>query len=163
MNIFRHVYRSLHGTTEGQSIRVVDKNGCQEDTAPPSAISDQIAGLLNSGEPVSATEADLIVIGNGDSHPEDSIPNGASRAGTETSNAGSRAGTGTSNGAGRAGTGSPEDVRRAGKTKDRSGRVNLLGLALAQYPEYSLVVTGHSLGAGTATILAFLLRCFIHT
>ena len=35
---------------------------------------------------------------------------------------------------------------------------NLLNMAHVQYPDYPLVVTGHSLGAGTAVILAFILR-----
>ncbi|CAH1398562.1 unnamed protein product [Nezara viridula] len=35
---------------------------------------------------------------------------------------------------------------------------NLLEKAFAQFPEYGLVLTGHSLGAGTAAILGFLLR-----
>lgn len=54
---------------------------------------------------------------------------------------------------------SSRDRATAGRRHSRARRVNVLGLALAQYPEYSIVVTGHSLGAGTATILTFLLRC----
>lgn len=46
----------------------------------------------------------------------------------------------------------------AEKNKERKDRVNILNLALAEFPDYSLVVTGHSLGAGTAAILSFILR-----
>jgi len=42
--------------------------------------------------------------------------------------------------------------------KDRVSSINLMAMALSRYPGFGLVVTGHSLGAGTATILTFLLR-----
>lgn len=46
------------------------------------------------------------------------------------------------------------------KEADRQGsrRENILALTLAQFDDHKLVVTGHSLGAGTAVILTFLLR-----
>jgi len=52
------------------------------------------------------------------------------------------------------------ETGREGKREGREAREDLLGMALAtpDYAGYSLVVTGHSLGAGTAAILAFLLR-----
>jgi len=50
------------------------------------------------------------------------------------------------------------DTGRKGQKESRNSKEDKLGLALAEYEGYSLVVTGHSLGAGTATILAFLLR-----
>jgi hypothetical protein len=77
--------------------------------------------------------------------------NGNGRTGNSTSNGHSRASSGTSGRQSRAGT-------ENGRGRDRMCRINVLGLALAQYPDYSIVVTGHSLGAGTATILTFLLR-----
>lgn len=42
--------------------------------------------------------------------------------------------------------------------QDRSARVNVMSMSLAEFQDYQLVVTGHSLGAGTAAILTFLLR-----
>eukprot|EP00092_Neocalanus_flemingeri_P013473 GFUD01014531.1.p1 GENE.GFUD01014531.1~~GFUD01014531.1.p1 ORF type:complete len:720 (+),score=230.78 GFUD01014531.1:162-2321(+) len=52
------------------------------------------------------------------------------------------------------------ETGRDGGKEGRCSRRDLLGLALAtpDYAGYSIVVTGHSLGAGTAAILAFLLR-----
>jgi len=49
-------------------------------------------------------------------------------------------------------------VSDAEKKQDRHERVNHLNLALAEFQDYSIVVTGHSLGAGTASILSFILR-----
>ena len=40
----------------------------------------------------------------------------------------------------------------------RIKKQHLLEMAHVQYSDYPLVVTGHSLGAGTAVILAFILR-----
>jgi len=50
------------------------------------------------------------------------------------------------------------DTGRNGQRESREAKLDKLGMALAEYAGYSIVVTGHSLGAGTATILAFLLR-----
>jgi len=52
-----------------------------------------------------------------------------------------------------------ETGRECGR-KDRGAKKDILGMALASpdYTGYNIVVTGHSLGAGTAAILAFLLR-----
>eukprot|EP00088_Acartia_fossae_P016789 TRINITY_DN19458_c0_g1_i3.p1 TRINITY_DN19458_c0_g1~~TRINITY_DN19458_c0_g1_i3.p1 ORF type:complete len:801 (-),score=133.21 TRINITY_DN19458_c0_g1_i3:263-2665(-) len=44
------------------------------------------------------------------------------------------------------------------RKKERQDRVNILSLTLAEFQNYSIVVTGHSLGAGTASILSFILR-----
>jgi len=41
---------------------------------------------------------------------------------------------------------------------DRMRRIDIMNLSLDRFQDYSLVVTGHSLGAGAAAILAFLLR-----
>lgn len=51
-------------------------------------------------------------------------------------------------------------ARNVSRRLDRAGAGRDLSrcLSSAQYEGYQLVVTGHSLGAGTATILAFLLR-----
>ena len=52
------------------------------------------------------------------------------------------------------------DTGRRGQKESRESRRDELGMALAtpDYAGFSIVVTGHSLGAGTASILAFLLR-----
>lgn len=53
-----------------------------------------------------------------------------------------------------------ETGRSGDKGSSRSARKDMLRMALdtPEYRGYSIVVTGHSLGAGTASILAFLLR-----
>jgi len=52
------------------------------------------------------------------------------------------------------------DTGRDSKRNSREDRIDMLSLALANqdYAGFRIVVTGHSLGAGTAAILAFLLR-----
>lgn len=35
---------------------------------------------------------------------------------------------------------------------------NILGSIFLRYPEYKLVITGHSLGAGTGAVLALLMK-----
>jgi len=52
------------------------------------------------------------------------------------------------------------ETGREGKREGREARVDMLGMSLArqEYNGFSIIVTGHSLGAGTAAILAFLLR-----
>jgi sn1-specific diacylglycerol lipase len=41
---------------------------------------------------------------------------------------------------------------------DKLDQLRVLQKAMAQYPEYNLIFTGHSLGAGTATILSIMMR-----
>ena len=50
------------------------------------------------------------------------------------------------------------DYRRLHRTGPVTGLDLSRALSEPQYGNYKIVVTGHSLGAGTATILAFLLR-----
>jgi len=49
-------------------------------------------------------------------------------------------------------------VDKDDEKKDRNERKNILKMTLDEYQDYSIVVTGHSLGAGTAVILGFILR-----
>lgn len=49
-------------------------------------------------------------------------------------------------------------VDKNDEKKDRNERKNILKMTLDEYQDYSIVVTGHSLGAGTAVILGFILR-----
>ncbi len=132
----------------------MDGDCCPDATAAPPSVNGQIASALSSGEPITAAQTDLAGRDNGVT----CAGSGASPAGTVTGGADKTSAGTAGNGASRAGTEAPNGTGRVGTAKRRAERVNLLGLALAQYPDYNLVVTGHSLGAGTATILAFLLR-----
>ncbi|KAG1682224.1 Sn1-specific diacylglycerol lipase beta [Nymphon striatum] len=49
-------------------------------------------------------------------------------------------------------------LKAAQMIKQKLMNLELLSQAFQLYPEYNLVITGHSLGAGTASILAILLR-----
>jgi hypothetical protein len=131
---------------------------CPDATSAPPSVNGQIASALSSGEPITAAQTDLADRDNGFTCAASETLVGASRAGTVTGGADKTSAGPAGNGASRAGTETPNGTGRVGTAKRRAERVNLLGLALAQYPDYNLVVTGHSLGAGTATILAFLLR-----
>jgi hypothetical protein len=133
----------------------VDEDCCPDATASPPS---QIANALSSGEPITAAQTDLAGRDNGVTCAGSETLIGASRAGTVTGGADKTSAGTAGNGASRTGTEASNGIGRFGTAKRRAERVNLLGLALAQYPDYNLVVTGHSLGAGTATILAFLLR-----
>ena len=126
------------------------------------AAADSRSDLATNGSGRPGPDTSLFAEVGSSSGTSTGTSNGNSRAGTSTTNGNSRAGTSTTNGNSRADTSTAIGKGRAstanGRKRSRGCRENVLGLALAQYPDYRIVVTGHSLGAGTATILAFLLR-----
>lgn len=132
----RYVYQCLHGTTDGRCC-----SSQTNETGHESSATD-----VNGHDVIVASHAGTATTSNGASIIGRATSNGASGAASN--------GRATTNGAVPA-----DSTIFVGTGRDRAARVNLLGLAMARYPDYSLVVTGHSLGAGTATVLAFLLRC----
>jgi len=50
------------------------------------------------------------------------------------------------------------DALKVGPDGTTTSRLCLMEKVLEEYPDYTITVTGHSLGAGTASILAFMLR-----
>ena len=136
------MYQSLHGTLEGRAADGRTKKNSREEAAAtvlipvPEEETEPVPNGAPNHQRAYQPSCDEPV--NNDHLPA----GGSGRAGTATSNGWSKDGGPCR---GRAGRG-------------RTDRVNLLGLAMAQYPDYRVIVTGHSLGAGAATVLAFLLR-----